>query len=131
MNLFIKMLKPVIIIFIGLTILIFSGDTIWQKFNVDKFVLLGANLLFFIVSLTVFFIQKNALLNTNPNVFVRSIIAGMMIKMFSTVLAILAYIIITGKDYNTRAIVLSLFMYLIYLGAEVFAISKENNKKNV
>ena len=131
MNLFIKMLKPVIIIFIGLTILIFSGDTIWQKFNVDKFVLLGANLLFFIVSLTVFFIQKNALLNTNPNVFVRSIIAGMMIKMFSTVLAILAYIIITGNDYNTRAIVLSLFMYLIYLGAEVFAISKENNKKNV
>ncbi|MEQ1555090.1 MAG: hypothetical protein ABL929_12970, partial [Ferruginibacter sp.] len=74
--------------------------------------------------------QKNALANKNPNVFIRSIIAGMMIKMFSTVLAILIYVVFTGKNYNTKAVFISLLMYLVYLAAEVIALSAENKKKN-
>ena len=90
MNLFGKMLLPVFIIFLLLSIFIFSANSLWVKYNVDKNVLMGANLLFLVTGLLVFFMQKNALQNKNPNVFVRSVIAGMMIKMFSTVLAVLA-----------------------------------------
>ena len=88
-------------------------------------------MLFMGVGLLVFFMQKNALNNKNPNVFIRSVMAGMMIKMFSTVLAVLAYVVLVGPTYNKNAVFISLFMYLLYLAAEVFAISKVNSKKNV
>ena len=131
MKLFGKMLLPILIIFLLLTVFIFAANNIWVKYNVDKQVLFGANLLFLVVGLLVFFIQKNALQNKNPNVFVRSVIAGMMIKMFSTVIAVLAYVVTVGQGYNKNAVFISLFMYLIYLAAEVMAISKVNRTKNV
>lgn len=131
MKLFGKMLLPLLIIFIVLTIFITSATNLWQKYNIDKNVLLGANFLFMGTGLLVFFMQKNALTNKNPNVFIRSVIAGMMIKMFSTVLAVLAYVVLVGPTYNKQAVFISLFMYLIYLAAEVIAISKVNSNKNV
>lgn len=131
MKLFGKMLLPLLIIFIVLTIFILSATNLWQKYNIDANVLLGANFLFMGTGLLVFFMQKNALINKNPNVFIRSVIAGMMIKMFSTVLAVLAYVVLVGPTYNKKAVFISLFMYLIYLGAEVIAISKVNSNKNV
>ena len=131
MKLFGKMLLPIFIIFIILTVLILTSGNFLVKYNVDKSVLLGANLLFLVVSILVFFMQKNAMQNKNPNVFVRSVIAGMMIKMFSTVIAVLAYVVSVGQGYNKKAVFISLFMYLIYLGAEVMAISKVNRTKNV
>jgi RsiW-degrading membrane proteinase PrsW (M82 family) len=131
MKLFGKMLLPLLIIFIVLTIFILSATDLWHKYDIDKNVLLGANFLFMGIGLLVFFMQKNALSNKNPNVFIRSVIAGMMIKMFSTVLAVLAYVILVGPTYNKKGVFISLFMYLIYLAAEVTAISKLNSNKNV
>ncbi len=131
MKLFGKILLPILIIFVLLSIFILFANTLWQKCNVDKNVLLGANVLFLIIGVLVFFLQKKALTNPNPNVFVRSIIGGMMIKMFSTVIAVLAYVVLEGNGYNKNAVFISLFMYLIYLAAEVYAISKVNKKKNV
>ena len=131
MKLFGKMLLPLFIIFIVLTIFILSAGKFWNSYNIDKNVLLGANFLFMGTGLLVFFIQKNALTNKNPNVFIRSVIAGMMIKMFSTVLAVLSYVVLVGPTYNKKAVFISLFMYLLYLAVEVIAISKVNSKKNV
>ena len=131
MKLFGKMLLPLLIIFFVLTIFIYAVPSLWLKYNIDKNVLLGANALFMGTGLLVFFIQKNALANKNPNVFIRSVMAGMMIKMFSTILTVLAYVVLVGPDYDKKAVFISLFMYLLYLAAEVAAISKENNKRNV
>ena len=131
MKLFGKMLLPLFIIFIVLTIFILSEGKFWNSYNIVKNVLLGANFLFMGTGLLVFFIQKNALTNKNPNVFIRSVISGMMIKMFSTVLAVLSYVVLVGPTYNKKAVFISLFMYLLYLAVEVIAISKVNSKKNV
>jgi RsiW-degrading membrane proteinase PrsW (M82 family) len=120
-----KILKPIIIIFIVLVSFILSADKLWVKYDVDKNVLLAANVLFLTMALLVFFMQKKAMDNKNPNVFVRSVIAGMMIKMFGTMIAVLIYVTIISKVYNTKAIFIALLMYLVYLGAEVMAISKQ------
>ncbi|NOU37421.1 MAG: hypothetical protein HOO89_01820 [Ferruginibacter sp.] len=130
MKLFGKMLLPILVIFVTFTTFIILAKPLLLKYDVDSHVLLSANLLFLFLGILVFFIQKNALANKNPNVFIRSIIAGMMIKMFSTVLAILIYVVFTGKNYNTKAVFISLLMYLVYLAAEVIALSAENKKKN-
>jgi len=131
MNLFAKKLLPLIILFIATTLFIFLAGNIWSKYQIDKNVLLGANVVFLAVSILVFFMQKKAMSHSNPNVFIRSIMAGMMIKMFTVVIAVFAYVFSTGKSFDKKAVFLSMFLYLFYLGAEVMAISKENRKRNV
>lgn len=131
MNLFAKRLLPLIVLFIVATLFILLADSVWAKYQIDKNVILGANILFLSVSILVFFMQKKAMVNANPNVFIRSIMAGMMIKMFTAVIAVLAYVLSTGKSFDKKAVFLSMFLYMFYLGAEVMAISKENRKRNV
>ncbi|MFC4263876.1 hypothetical protein ACFOWM_13360 [Ferruginibacter yonginensis] len=131
MKLFFKMLLPVIIIFVLVSIVVFTAGSVWTKYNVDGTVLMGANILFLAISIVVFIIQYAALNNPNPNVFIRSVMSGMMIKMFTTVLAVLAYVVLVGPTYNKKAVFISLFIYLLYLAAEVGAILKENRSKNV
>ena len=92
MKLFNKMLLPLIIVFAIMMLFIFTSTNLLQKFNIDKNVLIAANILFVALGILVFFMQQNALKNSNPNVFIRSIIGGTMIKMFSTVLAVLFYV---------------------------------------
>ncbi len=125
-----KIIAPVIIIFVAVTILILALRGFLTARGFDTNVLLGANTLFFLMGMLVFSLQKRALRNPNPNVFVRSVISGMMIKMFACVIAVLAYVMLTGSDYNKRSVFLSLFIYLLYLAAEVAAIM-QLNKKNV
>ncbi len=121
-------LLPVAFIFLLVNLSLFFFKPLWVKYNVDYTVLAGANTIFFIAGIIVFFMQKNALGNSNPNVFIRSVIAGMMIKMFTCVLAVLAYVVLTGESYNKKAVFISLVIYLVYLAAEVAAIIKLNKK---
>ena len=129
MRLFGKMLTPVIIVFLAVTVFVLLAGGLWRKFHIDRDVLLGANLLFLLLSLMIYFIQKKALTSTNPNTFFRTVIGGMMIKMFTAVIAVLIYVVLYGPTYDKKAVFISLFIYLLYLAAEVAAISKDIRKK--
>jgi RsiW-degrading membrane proteinase PrsW (M82 family) len=125
-----KSLYSLLIVFLVITALIVSCASLFVKYNIDGNVLLAANIIFLVLGIIVFFIQQKALKNSNPNVFVRSVIAGTMIKMFGTVIAVVVYLLANGGSYNKKAVFIALFMYLIYLGVEVIAISKINKQKN-
>ena len=131
MKLFGKMLLPLLLIFISVNAFILLTPALWLKYHIDQDVLIYANLIFLLTGILVFFIQKKALTNSNPNVFIRSIMSGMLIKMFTTVIAVFTYVMLVGKGFDKKAIFLSLFLYLIYLAAEVIAISQQNKKRNV
>ncbi len=125
-----RFLLPLFTVFAIINILIFSLKSILVKFNVDSNVLLAANAIFLITNILVFLYQHKALSNPNPNVFIRSVIGGMMLKMFACAIAVLAYVVIIGKDYNKKAVFISLFFYLIYLAVEVAILMRHNNRKN-
>ena len=131
MKLFGKMLLPLLLIFISVNAFILLTPALWLKYHIDQDVLIYANLIFLLTGILVFFIQKKALTNSNPNVFIRSIMSGMLIKMFTTVIAVFVYVITAGKGFDKKAVFISLFLYLIYLAAEVIAISQQNKKRNV
>lgn len=125
-----RFLRPLLLLFAVLTIFILSLKTFLVKYGVDVNVLFAANFIFLLINMLVFLYQKKALTNPNPNVFIRSVIAGMMIKMFVCAIAVLAYVVLVGKDYNKKAVFISMFIYLIYLAAEVATLMKLNNQKN-
>ena len=125
-----KQVLPLILIFIFLNTFFLTGKSIFEKYGVDRDVLIAANALFFLTNFIAFLLQRRGLQNTNPNVFVRSMMGAMMIKMFVVLGAFLAYVIIIGKSVNKPAIYISIFLYFLYLAVEVAIVMKLNKQKN-
>ena len=125
-----RFLLPLLSLYAILTVMIFSLKGIFVKYGVDANVLLAANGIFLLINILVFLYQKQALNNTNPNVFIRSVMGGMMFKMFVCAIAVLAYVLLVGKDYNKKAVFISMFIYLFYLAVEVATLMRLNNNRN-
>lgn len=127
---FIKKILPVIIVFVFINLLILTSFNTLATFNISNSVLLGSNLFFFLLSLISIAIQNKALSNKNPNAFIRSIMVGMIMKMFSTAIAVVVYFFQSGIHFNKRGVFISLLFYLIYLATEVITMIKLNKKNN-
>ena len=125
-----KQVLPLVLIFIFLNTFFLTGKSIFEKYGVDRDVLIAANALFFLTNFIAFLLQRRGLQNTNPNVFVRSMMGAMMIKMFVVLGVFLAYVIIIGKSVNKPAIYISIFLYFLYLAVEVAIVMKLNKQKN-
>jgi quinol-cytochrome oxidoreductase complex cytochrome b subunit len=125
-----RFLLPLFSLFSVISLLIFFFNALLTKFGVDSYVLMAANIIFLLSNAIVFLFQYKALNHSNPNVFIRSVIAGMMLKMFVCAIAVLGYVVITGNSYNKKGVFISLFFYLIYLAAEVTILMRLNKRKN-
>jgi hypothetical protein len=126
----IKNTLPVIITFITIFVCINSTLHFLQTNKIDATLLNISNYFLFFIGIVTLMLQSKTVHHKNPNVFVRSIMGGMMIKMFLTILGVMIYVYASGNSFNKRAIFISLFLYLIYLAAEVFALIKMNNNKH-
>jgi hypothetical protein len=126
----IKIISPLFLVF-NLTILIlYAIRGILAQWGIDLTILNIANCIFFLLSVLTFFMQRKALENSNPNVFVRSVMGGMLIKMFVTISVVIAYRLIAGNSVSKVSVFSAMFLYLLYLGVEVAVITKLNRQKN-
>lgn len=125
-----KIITPLISIFVIFSGSLIASKTLLAKWGIDYQVLIIANVLFFSISLVVFFMQKKALTSSNPNVFVRSVMGGMLLKMFVCITAVLVYTLIAGDNVNKISVFAAMFLYLLYLGVEVAVITKLTRKRN-
>ena len=125
-----KPVLPLFITFLILTVLCFAGNLFFADKGINYVVVMGGNCLFFLISLFVFRMQYVAMQNSNPNVFIRSVMGGMIIKVFACVIAIVAYYFISGAAFNKPAVYLSMVIYIFYLVVEVRTIMKLNKTKN-
>lgn len=130
MNLSFKKVLPLVITFLVLTVMIFAGNIFYKERGIDYLVLMGGNCLFFLISLFVFRMQYMAMYNSNPNVFIRSVMSGMIIKVFTCVIAVVAYYLVSKEAFNKPAVYASMVIYIVYLVVEVRTIMKLNKTKN-
>ena len=121
-----KIITPLLVVFVAITVLIFAFKGFLQTKGVNYEVLLLANVFFLIIHLAVIALQKKALKHANPHVFIRSVMTGLIIKMFSTIAAVLAYYAISGEAFSQKSVFVALFIYLFYLSTEVLAMSRIN-----
>ena len=108
-----------------------AGMVFFNGQGINFIVILASNFLFFGVSIFVLRKQRRAMMNPNPNVFIRRVMSGMMFKMGIVLAAVMAYVFLAGKGFNKPAIYISLLLYLVYLAVEVAAVMKLNKRKNV
>ncbi len=121
---------PVVITFLILFISINTSIHFLESNRIDSSLLNTANYFLLFIGIVSLLLQTKAIHHKNPNVFVRSIMGGMMIKMFLTVIAVMIYVYASGTSFNKRGIFIALLFYLIYLGAEVYTLIKLNNNKD-
>ncbi|MBC7688352.1 MAG: hypothetical protein H7211_09250 [Aquabacterium sp.] len=121
---------PLLIIFLIFSASLPLARPLLAQWGINSDVLIVANILFFAVSLIAFFMQQKALQNINPNVFVRSVMAGMLIKMFVCITAVIIYRLVAGNNVSKVSVFAAMFLYLLYLAVEVAVITKLNKQKN-
>jgi len=125
-----KHATPLLILFILILSVTFIIRGWLDSKGFDTNVLIGANILLFMLGLITFLLQLKGIKNSNPHVFVRGVMGGMIIKMFALVIALVVYINISDGNLNKRSIWAALFMYLIYLTIEVVLFMRLNRKAN-
>ena len=125
-----KIILPLLTVFVLTNITLYAVREIVTKWGIDFYVLFFATDIFFLLSLVAFFMQRKALGNSNPNVFIRSVMGGMLIKMFVTITAVIVYRLIAGNSVSKVSVFSAMFLYLLYLGVEVAVITKLNRQKN-
>jgi len=125
-----KQIFPLLLLFIFVNAFLLTGRSFLERQGIDRDVLIIANTLFFLINFIAFLMQRRALQNKNPNVFVRSMMASMMIKMFVVLAAIITYVVMLGKAVNKPAIYISVLLYFLYMVIEVAIVMKLNKQKN-
>lgn len=127
-----KLFLPLILVFIILNSLILIFKPFLEKNGFDRDFLIIANLLLFILSVSVFLLQRRAMQSNNPNVFVRSVYMAMLLKLFVCMIAFLVYAFIATSKINKPALFTSMAIYILYTSLEVAALMKvARRKKNV
>lgn len=96
--------------------------------GIDPVVLGFANILLFLLSLLVLMLQRRALKNPNPNVFVRSVMAGTFIKLIVIAIAVTTYLLVAKENKNVYGIVGGMVLYFVYTIIEVRTATKLNRQ---
>ena len=96
--------------------------------GIDHIVLGIGNCILFSLSVIIYFMQKKSLQNPNPNVFVRIVMAGTLIKLVVIACAVSIYLLIAGKNKSNYAIVASMALYFVYTFIEVKTVSRLNKE---
>lgn len=122
-NLF-QFIRPLILVFVFLTAFFISAKDWLDKKGVSQDVLIGGNLILFIVSLAAFVITARALRSSNPQAFVRAMYGSFIIKFFVLAVAAFIYIMMAKKNVNKPALIACAGLYIIYTGIETRALMK-------
>ncbi len=122
-------LKPAIV-FLMVSLVCFIADDKLRSWQIDPLVVMGANLLLLNMTIVVLVLLMNAMKNTNPNVFTRTVMAGTFIKLMVLAAAAVIYLFAAGENRSVYGIIASLLLYVIYTIVETKTILQLNQKQD-
>lgn len=125
-----KTVLPLLFLFIFLSALFISSTAFFEKHDIDKDVLIIANIILFVCNLASILLLQRSLKNSNPNAFVRAMMGSTIIKLLVIAISFAAYAFAVKRNINKPAVYISIFLYFIYLGIEVAIVLKLNKQKN-
>lgn len=125
-----KAILPIILVFILINTFLLTSPFFFINQGIDREVLIAANAILFISNFITLLLLQRALKSSNPNVFVRSMMAGTVIKLLIIAISFVAYAFAVKRNINKPAVYISVFLYFLYLALEVAIVLKLNKQKN-
>lgn len=98
--------------------------------NINTEVVLAANLILFLITIITTAMHSKALLDTNPNVFIRSVMGATIIKFFVIAGAVFIYLFLARANRSIPAILISMGLYVAYTIFELKSIFRLNRRTN-
>jgi hypothetical protein len=124
-------IRPLLLVFVLTNALFIVFRQRLQAKGVDGEVLIGGNLILFLVSFAALFLTARSLNAANPQAFVRAIYGSFMIKFFVVAVTAFIYIMVAKKNVNKPALLACAALYIIYTGIEIRTLTKMlKQKKN-
>ncbi|RYF96012.1 MAG: hypothetical protein EOO00_03765 [Chitinophagaceae bacterium] len=117
-----KLARPMILFFILLNAMLITGKSFLVRKGIDQDVVIIGNLLLFTVTIVTYIISYRSLFAKNPNVFIRAMYGGFVIKFFVIAIAAFIYIMSAKKEVNKTALFICMGLYLLYTVMEVTAL---------
>jgi len=125
-----KSFRPAIVIFIILTAFFISGKAFLEKKGFNQDVLLIGNLFLFGITALSSWMMANGMKTKNTSAFLRGVYGGIMLKLFSCLIAAFVYIMTMKKDVNKPGLFLCMGLYIVYTFIEVKGLMKLSSKKD-
>jgi hypothetical protein len=122
-------MRPMILVFVILNALFIAGHSWLTRKGLDQDVLIIGNLILFLVFAASFWVSLRSFDSASPNVSVRAMYMGFIIKFFVVALAALVYIMITKKNVNKTSLITCMGLYIIYTYIEVGSLVRILKKK--
>jgi hypothetical protein len=116
---------PIIILFVVLNVFFLSGKSLLQRWGADQDVLIIGNAILFFLTIISYLIAQKGLKNSNTHFFIRSVLGGIMIKLFVTIIVAFIYISIFKKEINKPGLFTCMGLYLVYTFMEVSVLTKQ------
>ncbi len=121
---------PLISLFLLGSLLVWLSVDWLKQYGIFPGVLMVANVIFFLLSMLVHRMQIKSARHKNPNVFVRSVLGGTMIKMAVVLMALGIYALAFRSFFNKASVFVSMGWYLVYLIVEVHTSMKLNQSRH-
>ena len=126
---FIRVFLPVLLIFIITNGFFLTAGKLASRWNIDIDIVIAGNLVLFVATGVSFFLYYKALRNNNVQAFLRMIYGGMFLKMMICLFTAFIYIMVAGKTVNKGAIIVCLFLYLVYSFIEIVLLLKQSKQR--
>ena len=125
-----KTLFPLILVFLGLSLLFFLLRLSFHDEPVDYRVLMGGNGLLFIVGIISSGMNTRAMKHQHTQGFLRLVYGAFIFKFFVLAIAAFVYIAIFKKMINKPALFGCLGLYFLYTFIEMRSVMKMSKKPN-
>lgn len=126
-----RSIQLILFVFVLINSLVFLFRDFLEKNAIDHTVVLVGNVLLFLIALFTMLQSLKSINNTNPQVFVRSVLTGFIIRLFLCAIAAFVYIYMNDGKVNKPALFICMGIYAIYAAIEVNSLRKGlKEKKN-
>src|ERR1700743_959948 len=118
-KLLLPMFRPILLVFVVLSIAFYLCSTALMSREIDYRVLLTGNLLLFSVTAVSFLLYIKGLRNQNMHAFVRVMYGSLLVKFFVCLVAVLIYAMVMKAAVNRNGILGCFILYMLYTFLEV------------
>lgn len=119
-----------LLVYLIIWVILKGSEQRMQSWGVNMTVLQGAHLLLWLTTLLTYRMASGSFSNPNPQVSVRAMLGGLLIKFFVIALAAFVYIIYQKKQVNIPALTGGALLYVLYTALETRALLQELKRSN-
>lgn len=120
---------PLVLVFVVVNLIALLIGSVLKVWKVDPYVVVGANILLFLISYYNALQHIKVMSQSNPHAMVRGVMGSTVLKLFVLGTAAFIYLYNSGDQINVNGLFISMGLYILYTWLDVRIALKRNPVK--